>query len=151
MLATGERVDLARSVRRIPIEERWCDDNVEWVQLALWHRYKGDEYADGIVPEGVTPEERGTAESIPERVIFVNTRLRPPSEFPITRKDAEELGTTRGCPGCVSWYRGNSRAPHTEQCRARFREAMKDRAKVKNVEIRRQEFAAKMEAKRFPK
>ena len=63
ILAPRDGIHFARSVRRIPREERWSDDNVEWVQWAPWHQYRGDEYADGSVPESTTPGERGSAES----------------------------------------------------------------------------------------
>ena len=46
-----------RAVRRIPIDERWGKDNRKWVKRAPWHRYKGDEYQDGGLPEEVEVEE----------------------------------------------------------------------------------------------
>ncbi len=42
-----------RAVRRIPFEERWGGDSRKWVKHVPWNRYKGDEYQDGEVPEGV--------------------------------------------------------------------------------------------------
>ena len=45
-----------RSVRRIPEEERWGTDNRRWVRSVPWNKYKGDEYEDGGVPEGVVAE-----------------------------------------------------------------------------------------------
>ena len=52
-----EGIFAVRSVRRIPLESRWGEDCVNWVQWAPWNRYKGDEGADGEVPEGVPAEE----------------------------------------------------------------------------------------------
>jgi hypothetical protein len=40
-VATQEGVKKVRSVRRIPIEERWSEDSVKWVKNVPWHLYKG--------------------------------------------------------------------------------------------------------------
>lgn len=41
-----------RTVKRIPEEERWGRDCVDWVRHTLWNRYKGDPEEDGEIPEG---------------------------------------------------------------------------------------------------
>ena len=51
------KVQAVRSVRRIPLQERWGGDTRRWVKGVPWHRYKGDEYEDGEMPEGVEAEE----------------------------------------------------------------------------------------------
>ena len=71
-----------------------------------------------------------------------------PRDFYISQRDAEKHGYTKGCGGCSSWFRGLGRQPHTEACRNRFRELMKNDAKVKNNEVRRNEFEKRMEYKR---
>ena len=48
-----------------------------------------------------------------------------------------------GCV-CVSWFKGLSRQPHTEACRARFQAAMREEAKVKRAEEQREEFARRV-------
>ena len=42
------------------------------------------------------------------------------------KEDAERHGYTRGCGGCSSWSRGLGRQPHNEECRPKYKEAMKD-------------------------
>ncbi len=49
----------------------------------------------------------------------------------------------QGCGGCSSWFRGLARQPHSEGCRERFRELMKEDAKVKNTNERKREFDEK--------
>ena len=51
-----------RSVRRLPLEERWGVDNMLWVKLVPWNQYKGDEYEDGEVPDEAETEPTGDAE-----------------------------------------------------------------------------------------
>ena len=78
-------------------------------------------------------------ESTGERKVFVDAREPAPRYFYLTKREAEKHGYTRGCAGCNSWFRGLGRAPHTVECRERFRRLLKDDAKVKNAEARRRE------------
>ena len=54
--AVKDKVLAVRAVRIIPIQDRWGEDCIKWVNRAPWNHYKGDEYADGDVPEEVTAE-----------------------------------------------------------------------------------------------
>ncbi len=81
--------------------------------------------------QGVPVEDRREAEGSKERKVFIDTREKAPREFHIRYKDGENHGWTKGCGGCSSFFRGLSRQPHTEACRDRFRQLMKDDAKVK--------------------
>ena len=118
MVARPEGVVFARSARRVRVDKRWSEDCVNWVKWAPWHRYKDPEDLDGEVPEGVSagdvPEGSG-----PVKVV-VDIRQPIPKDFFISKNDAEKHGYTRGCAGCSSWFRGLSRQPHSEACRAMF-------------------------------
>ena len=115
----------------------------------MWNRYKDCEFADGEVPEEVK------AEPIPAPVVkgpvFIETRAKAPREFYIKKEDAEKHGYTKGCGGCSSWYRGLGRQPHTEECRERFRELLKDEARVLNAQERKKDFEQKEVTKRMRK
>ena len=50
-VASEDKISTARSVRRIPVEERWSEDSVGWVKVVPCNRYRGDAEADGEVPE----------------------------------------------------------------------------------------------------
>jgi hypothetical protein len=71
-----EGIIAVRSIRRIPLERRWGEDCVNWVQWAPWHKYKDDEGADGDVPEGVPVEEQVKGSGEKERVVFDGNSLR---------------------------------------------------------------------------
>ena len=119
-------------MRRVPVEHRWSEDNVNWIQWAPWHEYKDCPDADGDVPEGVPVEDKlATQAGERERVVILDTSERIPREFYITHENAKEHGYTRGCPGCSSWFKGLSRQPHTSACRERFRGLMENDARVK--------------------
>ena len=40
LVSRPDGVVAVRSVRRIPLEKRWCEDCVGWVQWAPWNKYK---------------------------------------------------------------------------------------------------------------
>ena len=144
MIATEEGIEEVRSVRKLPKEQRWGEDTLNWVKWAPWRKYKDAIDADGDLPEGVPVEERSSPEEArPDRVVFVDTRERAPRQFYITMKDLEKHKPTRGCGGCSSMYRGAGRQPHSEECRERFRKLLENEAKVKNAEERRREFEEK--------
>ncbi len=95
-MTVGDKVFGGRSVRRIPVEDRWSEDCVRWVKRAPWNRYKGDEFADGEVPEEVVPEILKPTSGGGEKVVFVETRKKVPREFWIGKEDCEKHGYTRG-------------------------------------------------------
>ena len=140
-IAIKDKIVSARSVRRIPVEHRWGEDCVKWVTRTPWNRYKDAVDADGDLPEGVPQVEAKPLEMRPgSELVIVETRSKVPREFYIRKEDADKHGYTRGCGGCSSWFKGLGRQPHTDKCRARFAELMKDEAKFKNSQDRKREF-----------
>ena len=117
-IATRDKLQCARSIRRIPVEQRWGDDCLSWVQGVPWNLYKDAPDADGDLPEGIIlVEPRDVASGSGDRVIVVETKSKPPREFQIRLEDAKKHGYTSWCGGCSSWFRGLARQPHTEACR----------------------------------
>ena len=57
-----------RSVRRVPVERRWGIDRVKWAKWAPWHKYQGDDRADGEIPEGAVDEERESVKQLIRQV-----------------------------------------------------------------------------------
>jgi hypothetical protein len=143
-LSADGKVFRARSVRRIPVGERWGEDCVRWVTRVPWNRYKDCGDADGDVPQGVPAAESRSQPSAVSEPVIVTVRGRVPREFYIRKEDGEKHGYTRGCGGCSSWFKGLARQPHSEACRGRFREILKEDARVKNAETRKSEFDNKI-------
>ena len=146
-VATEDGVMKVRSVKRIPIDDRWSLDTIKWVKHVPWNRYKDDEDADGDIPEEKLADEQETTDRTYQpgpSPIVIKTKESAPREFQIRKEDAEKHGYTRGCPGCSSWFRGLGRQPHTEKCRSRFGEMMKEDARVKNARKRKEEFEEKL-------
>ena len=103
-VATKEGMEKVRSVRRIPVGERWGPDCVNWVKNVPWNRGKGNGEPDGEIPEEKLVEARGARgeEENGPGVIIIKTREVAPREFQIRKSDAEKHGYTRGCGGCSS-------------------------------------------------
>jgi hypothetical protein len=96
----------------------------------------------GDLPEGVPAEERELVEEEEgdRGSIVIKTKRKVPRNFYIYKRDADKYGFTRGCRGCESWFKGLSREPHSDACRARFAELMKEDIKVKNQAERKRIF-----------
>ena len=77
-ISMKDKIIAVRSVRRIPKEERWGEDCVKWVKRVLWNRYKGDDFADGDVPEELKVDPPTAPEVIPRGPIIIETRARAP-------------------------------------------------------------------------
>ena len=68
-----------------------------------------------------------------------------PRNFYIQARDLEAHGYSAGCPGCVSILkRAKNRRPHSEACRRRLEELLKDTDKVKAADERKTEAINKM-------
>ena len=137
MVVNEDKLEEVRSVRRLSVEKRWSEDNLNWVKWVPWRKYKGAEEADGDLPEGVPVEEKGASAGGNGGIVFIETKERPPRDYYITFEDVKKYGITRGCGGCSSFTRGLARQPHTEPCRERLRKLMKDEVKVKQAEERK--------------
>eukprot|EP00973_Karenia_brevis_P039145 5406214-Karenia_brevis.AAC.1 len=106
LVADEEGIRRVRSIRRIPQEEKWSEDDLKCVKYAPWKRYEGDEEADAEVPEGVKDEERkgtdekqqGVGES-KDKVVYVDTKSKIPRSFKISRENVGRWKATTACSG----------------------------------------------------
>jgi hypothetical protein len=146
LLATSLGVRKCRSIRRLPLQERWGLDCLNWVKNVPWHLYRGDLLADGDIPEdnAVEPEPAVAGAREGQAGIVVKMRAPPPRSFQIRKEDAEKHGYSRGCAGCSSWFRGLGRQPHSVECRARFEKLLKDDARFQNALRRKEEYDEKV-------
>ena len=73
-MVTKKGLQTVRSVRRIPVEERWNENNKDFVKHVPRDKSGEDIEADGDLPG--TPEGKAAAalSMNPPRVIVVNTR-----------------------------------------------------------------------------
>ena len=94
-IATPDGIKKIRSVRRLPFEARWGADSLTWVRHVPWHLYRGDDQADGDIPEeqivDPAPEDASRGQVLQgegQQPIVVKMRAAPPRAFQIRKEDA---------------------------------------------------------------
>ena len=129
-----------RTVRRIPEEQRWSADHLEWVQRVPWNTGHGDDEADGEIPEFDVKHGPGRRLT-PDEVEEVETRgnLDIVHRAHLRREDFERFGFTDRCPGCSAKIRGLKPQPHAAHCRRRMEKLLEDDVRVKNAKERLRE------------
>ena len=130
-------IKYVRTVRRVPLEQRWSADNLEWVRGVRWNRGKEDDDTDGDVPEfDVTHGPgRGLTRGEMEEMATQET----PSivhRAHLTKKDFDKFGFTDRCPGCSAIIRGLRVQPHAEHCRRRLEKHLETDLRVRNAKVR---------------
>ena len=144
-VATKGGLQTVRSVRRIPVEEWWNENNKDFVKHVPWNKSGEGPEADGDLP-GAPEGVAAAAGSVdPLRVIVVNTREVAHRDFYIKKRDVEAYGHTKDCLGCRTMFQGGTRQAHTTECRERFRNLMKDEDKVVKTLEKRKGYEEKME------
>ena len=86
-VAVKGKVLSARSVRRIPVEHRWGEDCLSWVDRVPWNRYKEALDADGDVPEDLIVDARPLGLGESSQIVFIETKSKVPREFYIKKED----------------------------------------------------------------
>ena len=144
IVGTKEGVWKTRTVRRKPVEHRWCQSNVDMIGGVPWNSNggAGDEEPDGDLPsEVIKLEARRVGEAEAEKI---KESIEVPRSFSISRADLEKYGFTSKCGGCRCVMRGSGRQPHTAECRERLRSEMSGDQKVKDAKEREMEFHEKV-------
>ena len=90
-------VKYIRSVRRVPVEERWDVTSLAWVRHVPWNLGKDDKLAEGTIGDVPHPGVR----MLPEDVESILAREASPLPHRTHRfrKDFEVHGFTDRCPG----------------------------------------------------
>ena len=123
-----------RTIQRRPIEERWDQGSLEMVKFVPWRVSADDPDMDGEFPKVVKLDEQGERHEIEKMADTVPRRAY------IKQEDLDKHGYSMKCPGCLAILRGTSRQGHSEGCRNRIEEEMKDEPKVEDAKKRRAEF-----------
>jgi hypothetical protein len=74
--------------------------------------------------------------------IFVQEPV--PRDYYLTKEDVQEHGPTKGCAG-YRYFRSGIKQNHTENCRERFRELLKDKARVRLAKEKMEEWNRRKE------
>lgn len=114
------RSRVQQAIRRINSERRWSKEDVLGVRGVAWHRdleLEEPTQRDGrVLPSGPSADVSGIpAQSDPK---IRRMRLR--------REDFEAHGFTTGCQGCRAIIRHVGPQPHSQPCRRRIEDILKN-------------------------
>ena len=128
-----------RTIQRKPMEERWSAENAEKVKWVPWKVNEADEKEDGEMLEVIRMDEWASEEPGREREFET-----APRRAKISKRDLEVHGYTVGCEGCKAVLGNKTARAHSEKCRKRVEELMKDDPKVKGATERQSGFISKV-------
>ena len=109
----------SRSIIRIPEADRWDKQLVEGIKGTPWNLHATDD-----LPTVVFAEDTARTEAAPLPIPKMDTPV--PRRMQINRKDLDEYGYTDGCAGCQATRAGLPRRLHSEACRNRLMEALRE-------------------------
>jgi hypothetical protein len=123
-----------RSIQRKPLSERWAEGALEVIRHVPWRVSDEDPNMDG---EKLQLE--GTSRKLDEPEVQLQRDVAvAPNRF--MREDLERHGYSANCPGCKSILRGTTRQGHSESCRKRLEEELKDDPRIKLQRIKEKEY-----------
>ena len=139
-------IKYVRTARRIPEEERWQVENLEWVQRVPWNTGADDAEADGEVPEFDFKQGPGTRLTEGEmEEIRARENPRIVHRAHLRKADFDKYGYTDRCGGCSAILRGLRAQPHAEHCRRRMENHLEEDVRVKNAKVRLGERSRKLQ------
>jgi len=135
IIGTSEGIVKCRDFRRRPTDqERWNDEQVKAVKGAPWKPVPGKEDGAEIRIRINFPAEG----RITRRPEFAEDVYNP-KRTRIKEEDLKKFGHTVGCPGCRAKSRGLTAQSHTEECRKRIVEKLREAGDLR-IEKERQRF-----------
>ena len=140
IVGTTKGIWRTRTLQRRPIEDRWSADAMAMVGGVPWRTSEEDPKMDGEKLETIELPKMDP-QVIEDTRSFVDAE---PRTFGIKRSDFEHHGYTRGCAGCKAILRGTARQKHSDGCRRRMEDAMRDDDRVRRAKTRRDDFVAKV-------
>lgn len=120
LIGTREGVLCSSAIRRINSARRWSTEDVLGVRGVPWHREP--ELEEHTQWEGLRlpQEDQADIARIPVQGETQVRRMR------LKKEDYEPHGYTTGCPGCRALLRGVAPQTHSEPCRRRMEDILKE-------------------------
>lgn len=120
LIGTKDGVVCSSAIRRINSDLRWSKEDVLAVRGVPWHREPDLEEHTQWEGLRLPPEQHADIAGIPAQGEPQVRRMR------LRREDYEEYGYTTGCPGCRALLRGVAPQTHSEPCRRRMEDILKN-------------------------
>jgi hypothetical protein len=142
-----KQVKMVRTVRRVPEEQRWKAEYLEWVEAVPWNHGKDDKDADGDMLDFDVKSGPGRKLTEQEKSeIAMNEGPRILHRAHLRRADFDKHGYTDRCPGCSALLRGLHAQPHSQACRDRLEGILEKDIRIKNAKARLRERGMKLKA-----
>jgi hypothetical protein len=139
------------SITRKPPSERWAEGALEVVRHVPSRVSDSNPNVDG---EKLQLDGMSRKLEEPEVQLQKDVAVAP-NRFMIRKEDLERYGHSANCQGCRSILRGTARQGHSEPCRKRIEEALKDDLRIKLQRIKEKAYVERrleeQEAKRRKK
>ena len=136
---TSKERKYVRTVKRVPEEQRWNPNDLEWITMVPWNKGAADKEADGDLPEFDVKQGPGrTLTEEEKREISTNEAPKILHRAHLRRTDFDKHGYTDRCPGCSAILRGLHLQPHSQACRERMEKVLDTDIRIKNAKVRLQ-------------
>ena len=135
-----ESIKYTRTVRRVPLKERWSSDNLQGVAHVPWNKGNGDKEADGDMPESDVKARPGRNLAEEEKMDIMSRE--PPRivhRAHLRKTDFDKHGFTDTCPCCSAFLRGLNTQPQSQQCRGRMEKLLEKDIRIMTAKARLQE------------
>ncbi len=123
LVGTSAGVFRASVVKRVPEDERWSADKVFSVKGTLAEPAGAEEEEERKEDHHHEDQNKEDEEGEDGDAHEEEAKVR---RMYIRKQDIEKYGKTDGCPGCSAISRGRAPACHTEKCRKRITERIKE-------------------------
>lgn len=116
-----------RTVRRMPAEERWSHALVMEVAGAPWKCSPQVDEAEQVIQNDLPPPP-SISPTVPVEPAPALFREEAPRKVYVKTDVLKKIGYTPGCLGCRALQEGRTRVGHSDRCRQRAVETMKETA-----------------------
>ena len=143
MIATCNGTTKTRTVKRVPVQERWIKENLDMITGAPWCPNGPDSKFDDIMP---AVQVHMKEPEIPVQVPRCQEETHLPRRVYIRSSDIDKNGATPDCAGCKAHLLGKKAVHHSEGCRDRITKIMMDHSgskkRVADADDRQNKFIA---------
>ena len=125
IVGNNDGVFKTRIVRRVPFDDRWHYGLLQSLGGVPWKPNPQVDESEKVVQDAVPPLPSGspTIPQAPPHVIF---KEEAPRKVYVKTDLLKQIGYTFGCPGCRALQPGRTRVGHSDECRKRAADAMKE-------------------------
>ena len=144
MIANKDGTYKTRTIKRVPFEDRWGNDHINYVLGTPWCPM-GTEGPDNELMPAVQIKMKEPMVEVEKPKCREDWAI--PRRMYISKKDVAEHGATAGCPGCHAVIMKKNPVGHNEECRKIIQDKIsmstQGKKRMKEADDRQKDFIAK--------